>query len=386
MSDATALVDSKVSASGEATSLAIEKFNGQVKVAYTNIMNLMGYFDLQSVTGTNVVSNKYLGITQVQALAPGVDVKGTEVEFDKNSLVIDTTVISRNIVGVLADVQDDIMTKGKLAVQQVNALKQLENRMLLQQGIYGAISNTATKRTKPRVAGHGFSTIHSMAYVGAEYDPNKLMAAIEWTLEDMLVQDIPLAGMTIFMPWKYFNALRDAERICDARYNISQDTTVTGFVLKSYNIPVVPTNDFPKKSRDHKDADGVVADHHLLSKASNGYRYDVATATDYENQEKVAALIVGREGLLVGRSIDITGEVWWNQGNKSWYIDTYMAEGAIPDRWEHLGAVVMGTSDEAGLAERADRKAIVTKSAPTQMLTADAIAAAVTAAIAASAP
>lgn len=361
MSDANVLVDSKVSASGEAKSLAIEKFNGQVKMAYKTVVGLMSRFDLQQVTGTNTVSNKYLGDTVLQVLAPGKDVPGTPVEFDKNSLVIDTSVIARNIVAVLDDVQDDIETKGKLAVSQVSTLKKWEDRMLMQQGIYGAISNTETKRTTPRVYGHGFSIVHKMAYVGAEYDPNKLMAGLEWILEDMLTQDVDLSALTIYMPWKYFNALRDAERICDARYNISEDMTVTGFVLKSYNVPVVPNNDFPKKSRDHRDADKQVSEHHMLSKASNGYRYDVLTGTDYEDFEKIAALVIGREGLLVGRSIDITGEVWWNQGNKSWYIDTYMAEGAIPDRWEHLGALVMGSADETGLAERAKRKAIVTK-------------------------
>ncbi|CAM0031205.1 major head protein [Vibrio phage D529] len=351
MSDANSLVDSKVSASGEAQSLAIEKFNGQVKRAYSNDPQLMSYFDLNEVQGTNVISNKYLGVTQVQALAPGKDVRGSEVEFDKNSLVIDTTIISRNIVGVLDDVQDDIQTKGKLAEEQVTALKHLENRMLLQQGVYGAITNTEAKRTKPRVKGHGFSVVHTMATASATSQPLKLMAGIEWCLEDMMIQDVDLSKLTVFMPWIEFNALRDAERIVDARYNTASGDTVTGFVLKSYNVPIVPTNHFPNKKRDHTDIDGNDQDHHILSNANNSYRYDVT-----DEQEKCAALILGREGLLVGRSISLNGEIWFNKGNKSWYIDTYMSEGAIPDRWEHLAALVKGEADETGLDARYKRK------------------------------
>ena len=356
MSDASTLVDSKVSASGEAKSLAIEKFNGQVKMAYKNDPQIMAYFDLENVTGTNVVSNKYLGVTSVQALAPGKDVRGSDHQFDKNSLVIDTSVISRNVVGLLDDVQDDINTKGKLAKDQVRGLKNLENRMLLQQGVYGSIINTKVKRTTPRVKGHGFSTVHVIKEGDELLEPLKLMAGVEWIIEDMMIQDVDISMLTIFMPWQEFNALRDAERIVDARYNTASGSTVRGFVLKSFNVPIVPTNHFPNKARDHEDIDGEDQDHHILSNTNNGNRYDVLTGTNAEDQEKCAALVVGREGLLVGRSLELTGEIWWNKANKSWYIDTYLAEGAIPDRWEQLGALMKGAADQAGLDARYKRK------------------------------
>lgn len=356
MSDASTLVDSKVSASGEANSLALEKYNGQVKRAYHQDPSMMQYFDLEMVKGTNVVSNKYLGVTTVQALAPGKDVRGSEAQFDKNSLVIDTSIIARNIVGTLDDVQDDIETKGKLAQEQVSALKNLENRMLIQQALYGAISNTLTKRGTPRVKGHGFSKIHGIQESEAFANPLKLMAGIEWIIEDMMIQDVDISKITIFLPWIEFNALRDAERIVDARYNTASGTTVTGFVLKSFNVPIVPSNHFPKLLRDHEDIDGVANDHHILSNANNGYRYDVLTGTNGEDQEKCAALVLGREGLLVGRSIELMGKIWFNDANKSWYIDSWMSEGAIPDRWEHLGALMKTTADEAGLQARYERK------------------------------
>lgn len=375
MSDVNVMVDSKVSASGEAKTLAIEKFNGQVKMAYHENIGFMSYFDLQQVTGTNTVSNKYFGVTSVQALAPGKDVEGSEAEFDKNSLVIDTSVIARNVVGILADVQDDIETKGKLAKEQVAAIVNLENRMLCQQGIYGAVSNTKTKRVTPRVSGHGFSTVKLIKEDEVLFDPNKLMAAIEWCLEDMIMQETDLSGLTIFLPWPEFNCLRDAERIQNAMYDTTSGDSITGFVLKSYNVPVVPTNSFPNKARDHKTKDGTVSAHHILSNANNQYRYDVNVAVDGENQEKCAALIIGSEGLLVGRSIELQGSIWFNDGNKSWYIDSWMAEGAIPDRWEHLAAVMKATTESSGLQARTDRKAPPVKTVSTESSTAAFVAA-----------
>lgn len=338
MSDVNNLVDPKVSKSGEAQSLAFEKFTGQIKRAYVNLMGMMSYFDLQQVQGTNSVSNKYLGTTEVQALAPGKDVRGAQAEFDKNSLVIDTTVIARNVVGMLDDVQDDIMVKGKLAEEQVTAIKKLEDRMLLQQCIYGAlINNKVARNGVPRVKGHGFSVALKDEGFNVD-DPTRILSFVEMVLEEAVLQDLDLSKITIAMPWPVFNSLRDAERVCDARYNTYGAAGVTGFVLKSYNVPVVPTNHFPNKNRDHIDIDGGVSEHHLLSKPTNGYRYDVTT-----DQEACVFVMFGNEGLLVGRSIALTGEIWWNQANKTWYIDSYLAEGAIPDRWEHLMAGFDGT-------------------------------------------
>ncbi|ATW58190.1 major capsid protein [Pseudomonas phage uligo] len=350
MSDVNNLVDPSISASGEAKTLAIEKFNGQIKRAYSTQVGMMAHFDLQTVVGTNTVSNKYLGTTEVQALAPGKDVKGSQTEVDKNSLVIDTVVIARNVVALLTDVQDDIMVKGKLAEEQVTSMKKLEDRMLIQQCIYGAlINNKIARNNRPRVKGHGFSIGEVDKNFNMD-DPTRILTFIESVIEQMVIQDLDISKLTIACPWPVFNSLRDAERIADARYNTYQQAGVTGFVLKSYNIPVVPNNHFPNKARDHINIDGGVDDHHLLSKVTNGFRYDVT-----DDQEACMFIIFGNEALLVGRSIALTGEIWWNKSNKTWYIDSYMSEGAIPDRWEHLAAGFGAEATSANLEDVTDR-------------------------------
>lgn len=359
MSSANNLTNPAVSYSGEVDTLLIEKFDGQVKRAYTEKMNMKSYFNIQQVQGTNSVSNKYLGTVGVQALAPGADVKGQAAAIDKNQLVIDTAVIARSIVGVLADVQDDIMTKGKLAEEQVDALTYLEDRMLIQQIVYGAIKNTKAKRTNPRVPGHGFS-VDVQVDAATMQVPNAVVAAIEYVIEQMVTQNVAVEKFTIAMPWTYFNILRDAERIVNATYNTSQDVTVRGFVLKSYNVPVVPTNQMPDHDRDHRDIDGNVAAHHLLSNANNGNRYDVLNSGVDTMDKNVVAVVWGTEALLAGMSIALNGEIWFNKQNKSWYIDSYMSEGAIPDRWEHAGVVRITTAatDKDTVVARAKRKAI----------------------------
>lgn len=361
MSSVNNLVNPAVSASGEVDSLLIEKFDGQVKRAYKEKLGMMNYFDLKEVQGTNSVSNKYMGTVQVQGLAPGKAVKGTSAEFDKNQLVIDTTVIARNNVALLADVQDDIQAKGKLAEEQVDAMSYLEDRMLIQQVVFGAITNTKAKRTKPRVRGHGFSIDVKIKADTTLYS-NAVMAAIEYALEQQVEQNTPLEKFAAMMPWRYFNILRDAERIVNATYVTAAGVTVNGFVLKSYNLPIIPTNQFPNKDRDHLDVDGKVQEHHLLSNPSNNNRYDVIAEGD-DDMSKAVAVLFGTESLMVGRSISLQGKIWFNDDNKVYYIDSWMSEGAIPDRWEQAAVVRVvadaKASEDKEVRERANRKVVM---------------------------
>lgn len=352
MSTPNDLTNVAISASGEVDSLLIEKFNGKVNEQYMKGENLLGYFDVQKVEGTNTVSNKYLGDTEIQVLAPGQSPKATPTQADKNSLVIDTTVIARNTVAHIHDVQGDIDSlKPKIAINQTKQLKKMEDQMVVQQLILGAVSNTEDKRTKPRVKGHGFSINVEVLEAQAELTPEYVEAAVEYALEQQLEQEVDVSDVAILMPWKWFNCLRDAERINDKTYTISvSGTTVDGFVLKSYNCPVIPSNRFPKFTS----AD----DHHPLSNADNGNRYDAIA----EMNGTIAVLFTA-DALLVGRSIAITGDIFYEKKEKTYYIDTFMAEGAIPDRWEGVAAVTTKreTSGAASTTGAADHTAVVAR-------------------------
>lgn len=363
MSTPNTLTNVAVSASGEVDSLLIEKFNGKVNEQYLKGENILSYFDVQTVTGTNTVSNKYLGETELQVLAPGQSPNATPTQADKNQLVIDTTVIARNTVAHIHDVQGDIDSlKPKLAMNQAKQLKRLEDQMAIQQMLLGGIANTKAKRNKPRVKGHGFSINVNVTESEALANPQYVMAAVEYALEQQLEQEVDISDVAIMMPWKFFNALRDADRIVDKTYTISQSgATINGFVLSSYNCPVIPSNRFPTFAQGQA--------HHLLSNEDNGYRYDPIA----EMNGAVAVLFTA-DALLVGRTIEVTGDIFYEKKEKTYYIDTFMAEGAIPDRWEAVSVVTTKRNGTTGVAEgagtdhdavlaRAQRKAVYVKTA-----------------------
>mgnify|MGYP007066896019 CR=1 FL=1 len=362
MSTPNNLTNVAVSASGEVDSLLIEKFNGKVNEQYLKGENIMSYFDVQTVTGTNTVSNKYLGETELQVLAPGQSPAATSTQADKNQLVIDATVIARNTVAHLHDVQGDIDSlKPKLATNQAKQLKRMEDEMLIQQMLLGGLFNTKAKRKTPRVKGHGFSINVEVNEGEALINPQYVMAAVEFALEQQLEQEVDISDVAILMPWRYFNVLRDADRIVDKTYTISQSgATIQGFTLSSYNCPVIPSNRFPKFTQGQE--------HHLLSNEDNGYRYDSTPAMN-----GAIAVLFTADALLVGRSIDVTGDIFYEKKEKTFYIDTFMSEGAIPDRWEAISVVTTKRNATTGVVEttggeehtqvlnRAKRKAVYMK-------------------------
>jgi len=339
------LTNPAVSYSGLDT-LLIEKFTNRVQEEYLKGENLKAYFNVIPVVNTNKISNKYLGETELQALVPGQEPEATETVTDKNALVVDTTVIARNAVAMLHDVQQDISDlKGRLAKNHAKKLREFEDKMLVQQMIFGIISNTESARTTPRVPGHGFSVSITVSDAQALL-PNELLASIENVLEDIMIQEGPeIDEMAVLTPWVYFNVLSDAERLVNRDYTTESGVKISGFTLKRYNIPIVPSNRFP-----------TAVGTSFLSNAANANRYDVLSA-----QLNCVAIVFGPDALMVGKSIDIMNDIFWDKKSKTFFIDSWFAEGAIPDRWEAVGGVFKGGSTNAAITARANRKAVITK-------------------------
>ena len=112
----------------EISTLLIEKFNGTVHQQYIQGENLLSNFAVQEVVGTNMVSNKYIGDTELQTLTPGQSPDATDTEFNKVALIVDTIVLGRNTVHSLHDIQNDFSLMEKLAKNQMGKLKTLEDQ------------------------------------------------------------------------------------------------------------------------------------------------------------------------------------------------------------------------------------------------------------------
>ena len=359
------LTNPAVPNTGEVDSLLIEKFNGTVHEAYQKGENLLSSFQVQDVVGTNIVSNKYVGDTQLQTLTPGQEPEATDTEFNKNALVVDTIVLGRNTVHTLHDIQNDFSVMDKLATNQMGKLKTLEDQMVVQQllaggatgGAYDPYANTLTGGVS-RVSGHGVAVnVELKDDLTQSNDPYKLVSAIEIAIMGLVIQRVPLMGMKCIVPVSEFGLLVDYGFIAQSQGG-ENETTGVGFSglmgkLKGYNIPVMGSTEYTQMKINPHDG----ATNHLLSNANNGNRYDVTA-----DMQKTHAIVYGSDALLAGRTITLQSDIFFDKKTKGYFIDSWFAEGATPDRYDNI-AIVGSTAvgDNAAVDTKAKGKASATK-------------------------
>lgn len=340
-STANTLTNPAVSYSGEVPTLLIEKFTGRVHEEYMKGENLLSNFEVHEVTGTNMISNKYLGGTTVQRLVAGQEPEAVPTNMDKNALVVDTVLLARNTVATLHDVQSDIEIKGRLAENQSLQLKRIEDQMVIQQLIAGASTGGTYDGIKVtgglrRLPDHG-AAVKVEVNQGQLTDPYVLVSAIEFAIMGLIAQKVPVNGMKIILPIQEFSTLCDYGII--SAHGVSQEvngfTNVVGLsgTLKSYGIPVLGSVQFTQMLAEPAQGENGV--HHLLSNADNGYRYDVTA-----DIQKGRAIVFYKDALLCGRTIGLQGDIFFEKRLKTYYIDTWLAEGAIPDRYDNMAIVL----------------------------------------------
>ena len=335
-------VNPAVPNNNEVDTLLIEKFNGVVHQQYLEGENLLSGFNVQEVVGTNMVSNKYIGDTTLQTLTPGQDPDATDTEFNKNALIVDTIVLGRNTVHSLHDLQNDFSLMEKLAKNQMGKLKTLEDQMVIQQlldggltgGVYDPYANTITGGTS-RVRGHGVAIkVDLKSDLTQANDPYQLVSAIEIALMGLVIQRIPLQGLKCIVPVNEFSLLVDYGFIAQSAggNNETSGTNFSGLkgTLKGYNIPVMGSTEFTQMKLNPHDG----ATNHLLSNANNGNRYNVTSAMRASH-----AVIYGTDALLAGRTISLQGDIFFDKKTKGNFIDSWFAEGCIPDRYDNIAVV-----------------------------------------------
>ena len=348
----------------EVDTLIVEKFLGVVHTCYTKGENLLSGFKVQEVVGTNLVTEKFIGETEVQTLTPGQSPEPTETEFNKNSLVVDTIVLSRNTLHSLHQVQNDFELMSKLADNQMAKLKQVEDQMVIQQlltggatgGEYNPVTSEITGGIR-RVKGQGVAVKLELNSDGSQAeDPYQLMSAIQLVIEGLIIQRTPIMGMRIVVPVSEFNTLVDYKYVAQIEGGSNEmegEPDVLMGKLRGYNIPIMGSVEFTQMKINPHDG----KTHHVLSNAQNNYRYDVT-----DDMKKANAVIYREDALLCGRTIALQGDIFFDKMTKGNYIDTWFSEGAIPNRFDNIGIVESTkTGDNAPVKVKAAGKATATK-------------------------
>lgn len=319
------LTNPAVSASGQVSNLLIERFTGIVHEQMMRKEQIVSHFMVQDVVGTNQVTNKSIGETEIQVLIAGQEPESKGTELDNHSLVVDTVILARNTIALLHMIQSDIAVQNKIATNHVKKLIQLQDETLLTQIMKGA------RVADGRVSGHNGGNAVDLTANGDEVDPIKYLRALESLVLQMNEKEVDNEEMIFSCPWAQFYVLMDNDKLMHGDYvpngTGSNGSTVKGFVVKAYNFPIVPTNRIRQKAT-------VAGTHHQLSNAGNGFRYDTADAIKH-----CVGVLFGTDALLVGRTMGIDSDMYFNKRLKTNFIDSWFSFGAIADRYEFCGAI-----------------------------------------------
>jgi len=311
---------------GTVNPLHIEEYGGEVESQMIKTSIMRKYINVKPVRGTDTITNDRIGTTSLQAVTPGVRPEPGQVDFDNVSVKVDTIILARNNVHLLDDFQAHYDVRAELGKDHGKIIGRFFDEAICIQGVKAAniIAGDGTGGTTRLPEGWYGGTQIDLDAAGDEQDPDKLQRAIEDLCQSIEENDVDLEGAALFVnPEQFYTLLRN-DKLLNSDYSLGNGDYANGTVMRSCGIPVVKTNRLPQET---------VTDH-FLSNPGNNAAYDVSAA-----EANVVALLIMPKALLSGETIPLTSKVYYSDIELQWFIDSYLAFAATPNRAEHAGVI-----------------------------------------------
>ncbi len=303
---------------GTVNPLHVEEYGGEVESQIVKTSIMKGWVKLKPVRGTDTITNDRIGSTSLQAVSPGTRPEPGTAEFDNISVKVDTIVLARNNVHLLDDFQAHYDVRAELGKDHGKVIGKFFDEAILIQGMKAARISGVT------LPGWSDGSVVTLASAGDELDADKLQRSIEDLCQEIEEKDIDLEGFAIFVaPAQFYTLLRN-DRLISTDYSVGNGNYAKGEVLKSCGLPIIKTNRLAQSA----------VTGHYLSNAGNSNAYDVSAS-----EAKAVALVLNPQALLAGETIPLTSKVYYSDIELQWFIDSYLAFGATPNRGEYAGVV-----------------------------------------------
>jgi hypothetical protein len=314
----------QVGASGAIDALHIEEYTGVVEQTIARKSALEGFVSRRSVKGTSVITNYAVGESTLQKLTPGTTPDGNVNKFGKNSLHIDTVVLARSIFPLLETFQTQYDARKEVGMEHGKKIAKFTDQAFFIQALKTA-ALTAARHSGVDGAGHTGASQITMAGSSDNLDPAKLYGYLADMFVQMEQKDVDPRTDDVLIavkPAEFYTLLQN-EQLINTQYKTSNGTSIEAFVLKTYGVPVISSNNFPG---------GSTISSHLLSNSDNSNAYD----GDFT---KAVAVAFSPRALLAGETIPLTTDVFWDQKSKHWFVDAYLAFAVGPNRPEFAAMI-----------------------------------------------
>lgn len=314
----------QVGAAGAINALHIEEYTGVVEGTIARKSALEGFITRRAVRGTSIISNFAVGEATLQKLVPGVTPDGTPHKAGKNTLTVDTVVLARNIFPLLETWQVSYDARAEVGLEHGKKIAKFTDQAFFIQALKTALL-TAPKHTGMVGAGHFGASQVTMAGASDNLDPAKLYGYLADLFVQMENKDVDPRTDDVIVavkPAEFYTLLQN-EQLINTQYKTSNGTSIDAFLLKTYGVPVISSNNFPGGSN-------IVGN--LLSNTDNSNAYD----GDFT---KAVAVAFSPRALLSGETIPLTTDVFWDSKSKHWFVDAYLSFAVGPNRPEFAATI-----------------------------------------------
>ena len=286
----------------------IDQYGGVVDSQFAKKSIMRNFVNIKPVRGTDTLINRRVGKTTLQAITPGVRPEVDATLFGKASVTVDTLILARDNRSQLNEFQTDFAARSEIGMDHGKEIAKFFDEAFLIQGVKGAVLGAPSNLNGALKAGK--STTLSAA--GDELDADALYTAIEGILVEMQLDDMDTEEAVIFVNPTQHAVLMGHDKLIDKDFSVDNGDFADGRFKVLMGTPVAMTNRLP---------DGAAITH-LLSNAANSNAYDLTAAA-----ARVSALVLHPKALLAGETIPLSSDVFFDNVERSWFIDSFLAFG-----------------------------------------------------------
>ena len=298
-----------------ARSEMIEHYAGVVDGQFAKASMMRRFVTVQPVIGTDTLINRRIGKTTLKALVDGVPPDPTKTAFGRVSVTVDTTIIARDNRSQLNEFQIDFNARAEIGKDHGKEIGKFFDEALLIQAAKGAAQ--AAPAGLNGSIGAGLVKTHAVA--GDELDPDLLYAQIASIITYQQEQDIDTDASTVFLRPTHYDVLLNCDKLIDRDFSSANGDFANGTVKTIKGVPIEMTARIPNAA---------IPTHRLGA----AYNWSATEA-------KVVAIVTNPVALLVGETIPLTSDVWFDKISRTWFIDSFIAFGASPRRPDVSGVV-----------------------------------------------
>ena len=263
------------------------------------------FIPFRTLTGTNSLSDKYMGGFSVNAVTPGQDFALQTTTFNKKVWTVEVILETCATFDALVKVQGDFDLPGQIGKGQGEAFADKIDKAIAIQGMKAA--RTSAQSNPTRAGG----SVVTLSATNDEKDADKFVAGIEALVVSMKEKNAFMEGeMKLFMAPAQVSVIRNHDKVISDTFSPGNGDYARAIVHYVAGVEIVETNNLPTTA----------VSSHVLSTSGNSNSFNVSSA-----EAKICALMLHPDALIAIQAIPLKPEVHVDPRNKNTYMDVHCA-------------------------------------------------------------